>query len=110
MSSSGAGKVGQGLAKVLGIKLQYRNPTGQQDLSRGESVFSASTTDTFVEREPTTREWFSEILPTPRTFIHWGYHLFPFTHWIDRYNVQWLIGDLVAGQSRFPPSARNAVI
>ena len=88
-----------GLAKVLGIKLQYRDPSGQSDLSRGESVFSASTADTFVEQEPTTREWFAEILPTPRTFVTWAYHLFPFTHWIDRYNTRWLIGDLVAGQS-----------
>ena len=97
-----ANKVGQGLAKVLGIKLQYRNPTGQQDPTGGESVFSASTADTFVEREPTTREWFGEVLPTPRTFVNWGYHLFPFTHWVGRYNVQWLIGDLVAGQLPFP--------
>ena len=100
MSSGAATKVGHGLAKVLGIKMQYRNPTGQSDLSRGESVFSASTADTFVEQEPTTREWLGEVLPTPRTFVNWAYHLFPFTHWIDRYNVQWLIGDLIAGQSR----------
>lgn len=110
MSSSAASKAGHGLAKVLGIKLQYRNPTGQQDLTRGESVFSASTADTFVEREPTTREWISDVLPTSRTFINWSYHLFPFIHWIDRYNVQWLIGDLVAGQSRLPRSTRKAVI
>ena len=92
-----ASKVGSGLAKVLGIKLQYRNPTGQTDLSRGESVYSSSTADTFVEKEPTTREWFSEVLPSGRTFVNWAYHLFPFVHWIDRYNLQWLTGDLVAG-------------
>ena len=102
MPPSAASKAGHGLAKVLGIKLQYRNPTGQSDLTRGESVFSNSTADTFVEQEPTTREWLGEILPTPRTFAHWANSLFPFTHWIDRYNVQWLIGDLVAGQSRLP--------
>lgn len=94
-----ASKVGSGLAKVLGIKLQYRNPTGQPDISRGESIYSASTADTFVEQEPTTREWLGEVLPSGRTFVNWVYHLFPFVHWIDRYNVQWLTGDLVAGQS-----------
>ena len=100
MAPSAADKVGYGLAKVLGIKLQYRNPTGQPDITTGESVFSSSTADTFVEHEPTTGEWFREVLPTGRTFINWAHNLFPFTHWIDRYNVQWLIGDLVAGQSR----------
>ena len=101
MSSSTATKVGHGLAKVLGIKLQYRNPTGQEDLARGESVYSVSTADTFVEQEPTSVEWIREIAPTPHTFINWAYHLFPFTHWIGRYNATWLVGDLIAGQSHF---------
>ena len=109
MSSSMATKIGHGLAKVLGIKLQYRNPTGQGDLTRGESVFSVSTADTFVEEEPTTREWLRDVLPTPRTFKNWAYHLFPFTHWIGRYNTSWLIGDLVAGQSYSSLSSDRAV-
>lgn len=102
MSSEMATKVGHGLAKVLGIKLQYRNPTGQEALTRGESVFSVSTADTFVEEEPTSLEWISQVAPTPRTFANWAYHLFPFTHWIGRYNGTWLIGDLVAGQWHLP--------
>ena len=102
MSSNTATKVGHGLAKVLGIKLQYRNPTGQENLTRGESVFSVSTADTFVEQEPTSLDWISQIAPTPRTLKNWVYHLFPFTHWIGRYNATWLVGDLVAGQFQFP--------
>ena len=102
MSSSPATKIGHGLAKVLGIKLQYRNPTGQEVLARGESVYSVSSADTFVEEEPTSLEWISSVAPTPRTFTNWLYHLFPFTHWIGRYNLQWLIGDLIAGKSHLP--------
>lgn len=102
MSSSPASKVGHGLAKVLGIKLQYRDPTGQEGLTRGESVYSVSSADTFVEQEPTSLEWISSVAPTPHTFTHWAYSLFPFTHWIGRYNLQWLIGDLIAGQSHLP--------
>lgn len=102
MSSSTPTKLGHGLAKVLGIKLQYRNPTGQEGLTRGESVFSSSTADTYVEQEPTSLEWITEVAPTTRTFLNWAYHLFPFTHWIGRYNGTWLIADLVAGQSHFP--------
>ena len=98
MASSTATKVGHGLAKVLGIKIHYRNPTGKDDLTRGESVFSVSSADTFVESEPTTAEWLNEITPTGRGMLRWAYNLFPFVHWIDRYNAQWLYGDLVAGQ------------
>ena len=89
-------KVGHGLARVLGIKLNYRNPTGEP-ITRGESIFSVTSADDFVEDEPTSLEWLLQIMPTGRTFVNWAYHLFPFTHWIGRYNLQWLYGDLVAG-------------
>ncbi|KAL8903320.1 MAG: hypothetical protein Q9207_004008 [Kuettlingeria erythrocarpa] len=90
-------KIGHGLAKALGIKLQYRNPQGADDISRGESVFSVSSADSFVEKEPTSWEWIRAVTPTGHDLARWAYHLFPFTHWIDRYNAQWLAGDLVAG-------------
>ncbi|KAL8809132.1 MAG: hypothetical protein Q9223_003446 [Gallowayella weberi] len=94
---STASKVGHGLAKVLGIKLQYRDPQGLDEISRGESVYSISSADTFVEQEPTTWEWIRSIIPTGPGMLHWAYNLFPFVHWIGRYNLQWLSGDLVAG-------------
>ncbi|KAL9041159.1 MAG: hypothetical protein Q9180_001463 [Flavoplaca navasiana] len=98
MASDGtATKVGHGLAKVLGIKLHYRNPQGLDDVSRGESVYSVSSADTYVEQEPSTWEWIRSVTPTGRGLLHWAYHLFPFVHWIGRYNLQWLYGDLVAG-------------
>ena len=99
MAPSTATKVGHGLAKVLGIKLHYRNPTGGAKITRGESVFSVSSADTYVEKEPTSLEWIRSVAPSGRTFINWTYSLFPFTHWIGSYNSQWLIGDLVAGKS-----------
>ena len=90
-------KVGHGLAKILGIKLHYRNPTGKDDTTRGESVFSVSSADTYVEQEPTSLEWIQEVLPTGRGLLRYAYNLFPFIHWIGRYNAQWFYGDLVAG-------------
>lgn len=92
-----ASKIGHGLAKFLGIKLQYRNPTGEDRLTRGESIFSVSTADTYVEEEPSSLGWIREVAPSRRTFLRWGYSLFPFTHWIGRYNGTWLMADLVAG-------------
>lgn len=98
MASSTAAKAGHGVAKVLGIKLQYRNPTGQDRVSRGESVFSVSTADTYVEEEPHSIDWIRDVLPTRAGLLQYAYNMFPFTHWITRYNTQWLVGDLIAGQ------------
>ena len=93
-----AAKIGPVLVKLLGIKLNYRNPTGEQ-ITRGESNYSVSTADTYVEEEPSVFEWLRKITPTGHGIGRWAYRLFPFTHWISRYNVQWLFGDLVAGKS-----------
>ena len=94
-------KIGHGLAKFLGIKLDYRDPLGvKESVSRGESVFSVSSADTYVEEEPDIYEWMRETFPTGQQCKHYLLHLFPFIHWIGRYNGQWLFGDLVAGSSR----------
>ena len=98
-SSPALTKVGHGLAKVFGIKLRYRNPTNEDPLTRGESAYSSTIVDTYIDQEPTTAEWINSVTPSPRTIGRWAYSLFPFVHWIDRYNLQWLTGDLVAGKS-----------
>lgn len=95
--ASTANKVGQGLAKVLGIDLHYRNETGSERVTRGESVFTIDSADTYVEGEPTAREWLQDVIPSSRECGEYLYSLFPFLSWISRYNVQWLIGDLIAG-------------
>lgn len=92
-----ATKIGHGLAKVLGIKLDYRNPTGADPITRGESTYSVSSADTYVEEEPTSLEWIQEVTPTAKEIGYYFYRLFPFLQWIGRYNTQWLIGDLIAG-------------
>lgn len=89
-------KVGHGLAKVLGIKLEKHNPPEEQ-LTRGESAYSVDTADTYYEPEPTTADWFRDLNPGAKGIWAYIYSLFPFTHWIMRYNLQWFIGDLVAG-------------
>ena len=89
-------KIGHGLAKVLGIKLDYRNETGDRT-TRGESTFSVATSDSYVEEEPTSAEWLQSVTPTGEDVWHYCKSLFPFTQWILKYNLQWLIGDLIAG-------------
>ncbi|WPH02372.1 Hypothetical protein R9X50_00523500 [Acrodontium crateriforme] len=90
-------KIGHGLAKVLGIKLDYRDEVGPNAITRGESVFSVESADSYVEQEPTSLEWIQSITPTSQDVWTYARGLFPFTHWIGRYNLQWLYGDLVAG-------------
>ncbi len=95
--SSASTKIGHGLAKILGIKLDQNNPYEQDGVTRGESVFSVSSADTYVEDEPSALEWIHSITPSGKTAVNYFHNLLPFTKWITRYNGQWLLGDLVAG-------------
>ncbi|KAI0879453.1 sulfate permease [Hypoxylon argillaceum] len=87
-------QVGHGLAKVLGIKL---DTSETERVTRGESVFSIQTADSFIEEQPTVKEVLAGLVPTRRGILNYILSLFPFLSWIGFYNVQWLIGDLVAG-------------
>ncbi|KAJ5466314.1 sulfate permease [Penicillium desertorum] len=93
--------IGQSLAKVLGIKLAYRDPLGAtgETVTRGESAFSMGTVDTYSynEPEPTSIDWIREITPSGAQLGRYLLSLFPFLTWIGNYNVAWLWGDLVAG-------------
>lgn len=89
------------VANLIGIRPNYRDPAAEQ-VTRGESGYSISTADTYVEGEPTVLEWVRHVSPTGPSLGRWAYSLFPFVHWIDRYNLQWLYGDLVAGKSPQP--------
>lgn len=105
--ASSSTKAGHLVAKALGIKLNYREygaaPPTEEKMLRGESVFSVSSADKYVETEPTVWEWIEETTPSGHDLANYCRSLFPFTHWILRYNVQWLIGDLVAGEDNSLP-------
>ncbi|KAH9826247.1 sulfate permease 2-like [Teratosphaeria destructans] len=90
-------KVGHGLAKVLGIKLDYRNETGNPTYTNGESVYSIESADSYVEHEPTALEWLQETVPSWKDVGAYFWSLFPFLHWITKYNLQWFTGDMIAG-------------
>lgn len=74
--------------KVFGIK-DDENPrvSGPQ--------FAAGS---YIETEPTSGDFFREVVPTVdgiKTYVH---SLFPFLSWIAHYNLTWLFGDLIAGK------------
>ena len=92
-----ATKVGHALARGLGIKLNYRNEL-DDEIRRGESVFSSQTADTYVEQEPHAIDWVKDVTPNGQDLRQYLWSLFPFLHWISRYNAQWFAGDMVAGK------------
>jgi len=102
--ASASTKLGHGLAKVLGIKLDYRNEVATDKITRGESVFSVSSADNYVEEEPTAAEWIRETIPSGKTMLSYLRSLFPFVHWLPFYNLTWLAGDMVAGKKELSHS------
>lgn len=90
-------KLGHGLAKVLGIQLQQNSRYAEDPVTRGESIMSVQTADSFFEGPPTTAEWLQDQVPSRQESITYAKSLFPFLSWIPHYNPQWLAGDLVAG-------------
>ncbi|GKZ76392.1 sulfate permease 2 [Aspergillus niger] len=82
-------KVGHILAKVLGIDLESNTDPYRRDGSDNAGYY--------VETEPTSGEWLRELVPSRRQIGRYFYDLFPFLHWIMSYNLQWFIGDLIAG-------------
>ncbi|KAI1938714.1 hypothetical protein LOZ12_004035 [Ophidiomyces ophidiicola] len=90
-------KVGLGLAKVLGIKVEENDPSAADSVTRGESTMSTASREIFLEEEPSSVDFLLECVPTGRQMVSYAVNLFPVLHWIGRYNVQWFLGDLVAG-------------
>jgi solute carrier family 26 (sodium-independent sulfate anion transporter), member 11 len=90
-------ELGHTLAKYVGIKLETTD-----EISRGESIRSTNTTDSFIEEEPTTAEWLHDVAPSGKDVADYFRSLFPFLSWIPFYNLQWFIGDLVAGELPLP--------
>ncbi|KAJ5193449.1 hypothetical protein N7449_009591 [Penicillium cf. viridicatum] len=49
------------------------------------------------DTDPTVREWLSDGIPSRQQAGQYFVRLLPFLNWIQHYNVQWFLGDLVAG-------------
>lgn len=83
------------LAKAVGYE--------SDDRGRDDDVPSISNADLFIEHEPTVGEFLAEITPTARGVARYVSRLFPFVHWIGKYNLIWFIGDLIAGEIHLVP-------
>ena len=90
--ASASTKAGRGIAKALGINVDYRPD------NESEAASATLTTETFIDKEPTAGEWLRELAPTGHGVKSYIKELFPFLTWIFHYNVTWLAGDLIAGK------------
>ncbi|KAK4153391.1 sulfate transporter family-domain-containing protein [Chaetomidium leptoderma] len=89
-------KAGHAVAKALGIKLQDHDRFRELDRP-GASMMSDRTDHTFVEEPPLVLDYLGSLAPSGKELYGYLLSLFPFLSWIGHYNLQWLIGDLVAG-------------
>ena len=85
---------GRFLAKALAIDLDYR----KEHVESSSGAASVSSVETYVEREPTAKEYLSQFKPTGHGFQRYIKGLFPFWSWIFHYNTTWLLGDIIAGK------------
>ena len=91
-------KVGHGFAWFFNLNL---DPYGQREAERNDSRDASQShpnIEPYDERDPTAADWLVSVTPTPRGVLRYLYRLFPFLHWITRYNLTWFIGDLIAGK------------
>jgi sodium-independent sulfate anion transporter 11 len=63
----------------------------------GESIFSVTSADGYVEQEPTVVDWFRDVGPGRDDIVNYVKSLFPALGWLPRYNLHWAFGDLIAG-------------
>lgn len=82
--------------KVLGINVTERYIAMPTDMDK-QARDILDSADIYVEDEPSVAEWFKELAPSRRGAIEYVTSLFPSASWIQRYNLQWLAGDMVAG-------------
>ncbi len=75
-------------AKFLGI----------ESAKKEDPIPAIGGVDIYSEEDPTVEEFLREITPSARDVGRYFYDLFPFLSWIGKYNVTWLIGDLIAGE------------
>ncbi|KAI2467027.1 sulfate permease [Annulohypoxylon bovei var. microspora] len=95
--SSIRSKIGHGFAWFFNLNL---DPYGQREAEINDSRNASQShpdVEPYDEKDPTAVDWLQSVTPTPRDVFHYFYRLFPFLHWITRYNLTWFIGDLIAG-------------
>lgn len=87
------------MATTPTIKDRLAKAVGYDSDDHDDDVPSISNADLFIEHEPTVGEFLAEITPTADGVVRYIGSLFPFVHWIGKYNLVWFVGDLIAGKN-----------
>lgn len=62
-----------------------------------EQVARDTINETYLEEDPSVAEWFRDLVPSSAGVAEYVRELFPSAQWIRRYNLHWLLGDVIAG-------------
>lgn len=75
-----------------------RDKRAEAQREEAAKFYPESLPPSYFEEEPTVKAYFQSVLPHPRQQIkRYFVSMFPIATWIYRYNVQWFLGDLIAG-------------
>ena len=81
------------MTKVLGDDLEGR----RKNTASMEQIARETIGETYLEDDPSVSEWFRGLVPSSHDVADYMKELFPSAQWIRRYNLHWLLGDVIAG-------------
>jgi sodium-independent sulfate anion transporter 11 len=62
-----------------------------------EQIAKETINETYREDDPSVADWFKDLVPSSAGVAEYVRELFPSARWIRRYNISWLMGDVIAG-------------
>lgn len=62
-----------------------------------EQIARETINQTYHEEDASVAEWFRGLVPSSAGVAEYVSELFPSAQWVRRYNVHWLLGDVIAG-------------
>ena len=72
----------------------------QEDAARRiarDEWFASLNDESYLEKEPTVGGYFKSVTPSRLDVLNYISDTFPCSKWLFNYNLQWFLGDLVAG-------------
>ncbi|KAF4635044.1 hypothetical protein G7Y89_g3057 [Cudoniella acicularis] len=82
-------------ARNLPVIRQYQEDT--QSRRAQDTWFATQASDGFMEQKPTVLEYIKSIVPEKQGILQYVEDTFPCYKWLFNYNLQWFLGDVIAG-------------
>ncbi|KAF2029684.1 sulfate permease-like protein [Setomelanomma holmii] len=79
--------------KALGISSDER----RKKTASLEQIARETINQTYHEDHPSVAEWFRGLVPSSAGVAEYVAELFPSAQWVRRYNLHWVMGDVIAG-------------